>query len=329
MNSYNQSEKYQAPIKFSQNFFKNEKAANEVVNLAKFSKNDTVLEIGPGLGILTEKLLKRAGKVVAVEKDREYFRTLRAKFSKEQNLVLINQDFLDADLTLLGSYKVFSNIPFSISSEIINKLAFESNAPEEAYLFVQKEVAEKLIGIELESMTSLLMKPQFQMEIVYNFSSKDFDPEPRIKVVLIKIVKKKRSQLLSIFPADWKLNEKKLYAEYREFVAYLFNQWKPDVGKSLKKLFSNLQLKFVGYNNQIDLSVKPSELTYDEVLILFREFKKLVPPHKQRLTYGWQEKIINVRTEMRKSLYEEGDNGRYRDKVRKFRRTQDDRRKGF
>lgn len=116
----------------------------EIAEAADINEQDTVLEIGPGLGTLTSELLRRAEKVVAVEFDPELARKLPGQFPGK-NLEVRHEDILDFDLTILPpGYKVVANVPYYITSKIVEKLMTSSNRPSVAVLLVQKEVAERI-----------------------------------------------------------------------------------------------------------------------------------------------------------------------------------------
>lgn len=113
------------------------------------------MEIGSGRGIITEVLVKRVQKVITFELDKQLYGQLRHKLSGFNNLDLRNEDFLSVSLPD-EPYKVFSNIPFRLTGKIIQKLLRSSNPPEDAYLIVQRETAEKLIS---NSLVSVLYQP--------------------------------------------------------------------------------------------------------------------------------------------------------------------------
>lgn len=130
---------------------------------AQLGQNDTVLEIGPGLGTLTSELLRRAGQVVAVEFDAELARKLPGQFPGK-NLEVIHSDILQFDLSSLPSgYKVVANVPYYITSKIVEKLVTSGNKPSIAVMLVQKEVAER-IAAEPGDMSLLSLSAQIYAE---------------------------------------------------------------------------------------------------------------------------------------------------------------------
>ncbi len=127
-----------------QHWLKDRAILSGIVDCADLVESDTVLEIGPGLGTLTSELLRRSGQVIAVEFDKNLADKLPGQFPGK-NLKVINSDILDYDLkTLPAGYKVVANIPYYITSEIIQRLMTTANKPSMIVLLVQKEVAERL-----------------------------------------------------------------------------------------------------------------------------------------------------------------------------------------
>lgn len=130
-----------------QNFLVGEDVLHKIVQIANIKSSDVVLEIGPGLGILTEELAKRAKLVLAVEKDRKLVEYLREKFKHCENVKIICDDILQYHgLTQeqLADYKIVANVPYNITSPIINKFVTEKFSPKSMTLMIQKEVAQRL-----------------------------------------------------------------------------------------------------------------------------------------------------------------------------------------
>ncbi len=129
-----------------QHWLKDRLVLAHIADEAVISKDDTVLEIGPGLGTLTSELLKRAGKVVAVEIDGELAAKLPGQFPGTR-LEVVNQDIVTFDLTKLPKgYVVVANVPYYITSKIIQLLTTSSNPPRTIVLLIQKEVAQRIVA---------------------------------------------------------------------------------------------------------------------------------------------------------------------------------------
>jgi 16S rRNA (adenine1518-N6/adenine1519-N6)-dimethyltransferase len=186
---------HKAKKSLGQNFLKSKEALLMMCQAGEVKNGDTVIEIGPGKGALTEKLLERASKVIAIEKDRDLIDLLNEKFAEEaQNgkFVLINQDILDFDPKDYelseGKYKIVANIPYNITGLIIKKFLSEVNRPSNMTLLVQKEVAERIVARDnKESILSLSVKaygePKYMMKVHKRF----FSPSPKVDSAIISI----------------------------------------------------------------------------------------------------------------------------------------------
>lgn len=127
-----------------QHWLKDRDVLNNIAEVADITDEDTVLEIGPGLGTLTSELLRRAKKVIAVELDRDLAKKLPGQFPGT-SLEVINQDILTYDVAQLPkNYIVAANVPYYITSKIIHHLMTSRNRPKTTVLLIQKEVAERL-----------------------------------------------------------------------------------------------------------------------------------------------------------------------------------------
>src|SRR3989344_3231148 len=155
-----------------QHFLKSRDALRKIIQAGEISRDDVILEIGPGKGILTTELLKYAGKVVAVEKDRELFEFLQGKFKTEVKnglLVLINDDILNSKIEnlKLKIYKLISNIPYNITGAILKKFLTERYQPKRMVLLVQKEVAERIVARDKkESILSISVKAYGEPKVI-------------------------------------------------------------------------------------------------------------------------------------------------------------------
>lgn len=172
-----------------QNFLKSIPALNMMCECGDISTSDTVVEIGPGKGALTEKLLEKAGRVIAIEKDQDLIQILKEKFKKEienKNLELLEMDCLD--FIPNNKYKIIANIPYNITGAILKKFLSEGNQPERMVLLVQKEVAERIVSRDKkESILSLSVKAYGEPKYIMKVHKRFFSPEPKVDSAIIAI----------------------------------------------------------------------------------------------------------------------------------------------
>lgn len=164
-----------------QHWLHNRQILAAISDEAQLASDDTVLEIGPGLGTLTSELLRQAKCVVAVEFDPDLAQKLPDQFPGK-NLIVKHEDILDFDLTQLpAEYKVVANVPYYITSKIVQKLAEAANPPERAILLVQKEVAQRIAaGPGGMSMLSLAAQVFFEATTGVDVPSEYFTPPPKV-----------------------------------------------------------------------------------------------------------------------------------------------------
>lgn len=261
---------------FSQNFIKSSVLVKQLLSVSSIDSNDLVVEIGPGQGIITQELLNIAREVIAVEKDRDLIQDLRNDFDQYQNLKIVQENFLDWSLPQ-KPFKIFSNIPFSITADIIDKLLKSSTKATEIYFIMQLEAAEKyLLGNNSNTQNSILLAPFYDFEIIGNIDRTSFTPKPQVDIVFVKFILKK----------DF-LFDSSLYQQFRDFVIFGFNQWKANIFEIYKKIFSYDQFKKINHQLKIN-NLKPSQLNFDEWLKLFETYTKFVSLDKKRLISGFE-----------------------------------------
>ncbi len=159
------------------------------------SKEDTVLEIGPGTGILTKELLKLGCNVIAVEKDSEMISNLKFQISDTDNLKIIHADFLKFDLTYalehLRTQALFcGNLPYNISTPILFKLREDRRLFDRGVVMLQKEVADRLVarpGSKDYGILTILMQVTSKIEKCFNVSPRSFRPPPRVTSTVVKM----------------------------------------------------------------------------------------------------------------------------------------------
>jgi len=175
-----------------QNFLIDEQSASKIIEFSKVSNEHIVLEVGPGLGAITEKLIKVAQKVIGYEIDSKLFSFLKERFSNSSNLKFINQDILEVELP--KHHKVVSNIPYSITGPLLEKLFFTTNPPE-GNLLIEKNIADRIFyKTDYQNFSRITITVNSFMEPIkrLQISRKSFYPQPKINLSLIKLKAKKQ-----------------------------------------------------------------------------------------------------------------------------------------
>ena len=195
--------------KFGQNFLTSEEILEEVISKAKISKDDIILEIGPGIGTLTSKLLETGAEVISVEVDLELIQPLKDRFFMYDNFTIISADILKVDIYTeilrilkekkkdLGNrkIKVVANIPYYITTPIIFKLLENRNIVSEIYIMVQKEVAERICAkIGTKESSSITYMVSYYTEYLWDIyvDKTKFIPSPKVdsKVIALRFREK-------------------------------------------------------------------------------------------------------------------------------------------
>jgi len=281
-----------------QNFLKSQEALRKMCEAGEVNDKDIILEIGPGKGALTEKLLEKAKLVIAVEKDWELFKFLKEKFSSEiknKKLILLNDDILNINLgevflkffsgprmredeepdhsknlktpRLDFKYKIIANIPYNITGLIIRKFLSGVNKPISMILLVQKEVAERIVTCEKESILSLSVKaygtPKYTMKVHKRF----FTPAPKVDSAILAITNISKDN----FKTD--MDEKNFFNIIKAGFAHK--------RKVLRRNLENLQIKEVGlpYIDKIfeKLGINPKARAEDIKLETWLEISRSLP----------------------------------------------------
>lgn len=174
-----------------QHFLMHARIAARIVHAARLAEDETVLEIGPGTGILTRELLKTAGKVVAVEADRELFEKLQKNFAPEVaegRLALVPGDIRTFDpASLPREYSLVANIPYYLTGEIFRMFLSARRQPRAMTLLVQKEVAERVARSKKESILSLSIKAYGAPTYEFTVPRGAFRPTPNVDSAVLSI----------------------------------------------------------------------------------------------------------------------------------------------
>ena len=202
--------------RLGQHFLTSNAIAKSIVSEAKIGKNDTVFELGTGLGILTPLLCENAKKVITIDTDRELYENAKSHFSKIDNLsVEFGDGFKKKDI-----FSIFvSNLPYSKSKEAIEWLA--TTPFSHGVIMVQKEFAEKLLAKSGKSRrsVSIIANHTFEIEKFLDVGKKNFSPPPKVDSVVLKIVKKKsiEKDLIDIINKMFSYRRKTIHNIFKQF----------------------------------------------------------------------------------------------------------------
>ncbi len=208
MNYFERAKYFRTKKRLGQNFLINGEVIQDIIEFANISPDDTIVEIGPGVGFVTEQLVKHAKKVIAIELDEEAIREL--KKLDAPNLEIIHNDVLKTDLSTLtdGEFKIVANIPYYITSPIIAHLLGEiddlnnknRSKIKDIILMVQEEVALRMCANENSSgkqygLLTILSQFWADVSILRLVGRKSFYPAPKVNSALVKLVVRKEPKL--------------------------------------------------------------------------------------------------------------------------------------
>ncbi|MCX6721467.1 MAG: 16S rRNA (adenine(1518)-N(6)/adenine(1519)-N(6))-dimethyltransferase RsmA [Candidatus Staskawiczbacteria bacterium] len=189
-----------------QNFLIDKHILEKIIKTADIKSDDIILEVGPGIGTLTQELAKKAEKVIAVEKDKKMCEVLKETLKDFKNIEIINDDILKIKkLEKFKNYKVAANIPYYLTSPLIRKLLEVQNPPEFMVLMVQKEVAQRICS-KPPDMSILAVSVQFYAEpkIISYVSKNCFWPAPKVDSAIIKIIPRRSAEVPFGSSADFR-----------------------------------------------------------------------------------------------------------------------------
>lgn len=248
-----------------QNFLIDDEAVSGIVDSANVTKEDLIIEIGPGLGTLTKELLDRAGKVICIELDKRMIRILNDRFSMYNNFKVINDDVLKVDLKELISKekikntKIVANLPYYITTPIIMKLLEDRLDIETITVMIQKEVADRLVTKPGTGDTGAITYAIYyytEPKRVLEVSNSSFIPEPKVNstVINLRVLKEPRVKVN---------NEEKLF----EVIKTAFMQKRKTLLNALSnsnKYGTKEQIEKTLETLMIDSKIRPEKLSLEE-----------------------------------------------------------------
>ena len=254
--------------RLGQNFLTEATVISKLVAAAEIGPGQTILEIGPGTGNLTEKLIETGNKVLAIEKDPEMIPALEKRFAGKANFELRRGDILEFDETKIeSSYKIVANLPFYLTGALIRKFLESKNFPATIAVIVQKEVAQRVCA-NPPDMNLLAVSTQFyaKPEIISYISKGCFWPAPKVDCAILK---------LTPYPKTGKRAETKFVARFFKVMKAGFAQPRKqlagNLAKGLKK--SRAEIEEALKKNGIDPKRRAETLTLENWTRLADEFE--------------------------------------------------------
>jgi 16S rRNA (adenine1518-N6/adenine1519-N6)-dimethyltransferase len=249
--------------KLGQHFLKNKEILQKIVSAAEIGPQDKVVEIGAGMGDLTELLIKTTKEVIAIEIDPSFFKILEERFVHRENLKLVNQDVLNFPFEEIGTFKVVANIPYYITKPIIFRLIEVKNLISMT-LTIQKEVAQRLVAksnSKAYSALSIIAQYYTTAEIKFYIPPKFFTPPPKVESAVIKIDRRKAPAV--------ELEDERLFFK---IIKSAFGQRRKIISNSLKSIIN--QPKEFLLKIGIDPMKRAEEFTIEDFAYITNELCK-------------------------------------------------------
>ena len=246
-----------------QNFLHDANQLRKIVAFAELTPADSVIEIGPGLGPLTELLLRQANEVLAIEKDERLFEILQKRFADFKNLKLINADaliYLKKCSDDFSNRSVVSNLPYSVASPILVEFARRETPPKKMIVTVQLEVAQRLMAqhsTEDYGVLTLLVQIRYKPVDYFKIPSSCFFPEPKVDSACVKFVRRENE------PLD--INQRELFYK---IVNRAFSQRRKMMLKLLKQDFSEALLRQAFSTLNIPETARGESVSLDQYIEL-------------------------------------------------------------
>ena len=227
--------------KYGQNFLIDNNILLKISNLIK-SKNINILEIGPGNGLLTEKIiLKKPSQLTLVEIDKDLINYLKKKYLGMEYIEIINANILD--LRLNNKYElIISNLPYNISSQVLVKLALLKNSADQLILMFQKEFAQRLLEKNINSINSLI-RCFYNIKLEFHVSKNCFRPIPKVDSSILTFSKKDKKLLKNDEINDFIIFKRNLFSHKRKSLKNLLKEYNLEKNFNLNLRVENLELE--------------------------------------------------------------------------------------
>ena len=255
------------PLKsFGQNFLKDKNIANKIIDLLGDIANKNVIEIGPGMGALTELLLERNAKLTTFDIDTRAIEYLKTKFSNTANLAVMHSDIREIDLNkyVAGEILLIGNIPYNITNDIIFWLFEHSDLLNRAVLTIQREVAERYTAkpkTKNYGITTIAMQLYASAKIAFHIPPTAFYPAPKVTSSVLSIDFSDKNKHIGV--------DKK---QVLQLIKSAFSQRRKVINNSIKSYLSTLNIDFAKLSNLLEsesknyLKMRAEELTVEDFI---------------------------------------------------------------
>ena len=248
--------KIQANKSLGQNFLIDDCVIEKIIESSNIEKEDLIIEIGPGLGVLTERLLKKSNNVVVIEIDKKMIEILQNRFCLNRNLEIINNDVLKVDLekliknkkeqTNINKVKIVANLPYYISTPIIMKLLENRLEISEIIVMVQKEVAQRLgaeTGTREAGAITYAVEYYAQATPIIDVPKESFIPSPKIESQVIKLEVRQNPKIeVEDEKLLFNIIQKSFMQRRKTLSNALINNRKLDSKEEVEKMFKTLEI---------------------------------------------------------------------------------------
>ncbi len=261
--------------RFGQNFLIDRNILSKALKSISLSKDDVILEIGPGKGILTKELLTKVSKVIAVELDKDLYSYLKTDLKDFSNMELVNNDILKFDLrgflrkiNVKNKIKIVGNIPYSITTPILEYIFSNIDLIDSVYIMAQKEFALRLVAKpHTKDYSSISCFSQFYMQPALLFTVKRtcFSPKPKVASCFVRLLPK----TLNFWPLDLRPKDKELLFKV---IRNAFNQRRKNILNSLSSLLNKDKVANILTKLNLDSNLRAENLSLEDYIKISNSF---------------------------------------------------------
>jgi len=261
--------KSQPKKSLGQNYLVDKNILLKIEKIADLKHSDSVIEIGTGFGFLTSFLSERVIRLITIEKDKAVYDYVKQKFNDLKNVKFINEDALNInfkDLVDNNKFKIISNLPYSVASQIIFNLLEHSQSFTNLVVMVQKEMGERICSAPDKKQYgsfSIIIQSYFNVQIKHTVSPNSFWPKPDVDSVIIKMV-----------PLKDKIVSDEDRVAFNEVVKKSFQTRRKKMINNLKRLFNIEVLKVIFKELGINENARAEQLGIDQFVALTKQLKK-------------------------------------------------------